>query len=257
MTMRLNTLIVDDEPLARAHLRDLLTSDPDISVLGEAGNGRDAVRLIRDLEPSLVMLDVQMPELSGFDVVREIGADGMPGVIFVTAHDAYALEAFGVFALGYLLKPVRPDQLRAAVGRAKTLLRPEDRRAIAERLTENLDPPPGERSDPERLAIRVDGRILFLRIGEIDWAEAMDNHVRLHLGARTHVVRGTLTALERRLAAGPFLRIHRSTLINVRRVIEAQPWFGGDFVLILADGTRLTSGRSHRPQVQEFLRQSL
>lgn len=257
MTTRLDTLIVDDEPLARAHLRELLAVDPDIYVAGEAGNGRDAVRLIRDLEPSLVMLDIQMPELSGFDVVREIGPDGMPGVIFVTAHDSYALEAFGVFALGYLLKPVRPDQLEAALGRAKSLLKPEDRQALAARLPEPLEPPPNERLDPDRLAIRVDGRILFLRIADIDWVEAMDNHVRLHLGSRTHVVRGTLTALERRLGAPMFLRIHRSTLVNVHRVVEAQPWFGGDFVLILADGTRLTSGRSHRPRVQEFLRQSL
>jgi two-component system LytT family response regulator len=112
-------------------------------------------------------------------------------------------------------------------------------------------------SDPERLAIRVDGRIIFLKIADIDWVEAMDNHVRLHLGTKVHVVRGTLTNLERRLAAGRFLRIHRSTLVNVNRVVEAQPWFGGDFVLILGDGTRLTSGRSHRPQVQRFLRQSL
>ena len=257
MTTRLNTLIVDDEPLARTHLRELLSTDPDVQVSGEAGNGRDAVRLIRDLEPSLVMLDIQMPELSGFDVVHEIGPDAMPGVIFVTAHDSYAMEAFGVFALGYLLKPVRPDQLQAALARAKSLLRPEDRNALAASLTERLDPPAPERSDPERLAIRVDGRILFLRIAEIDWVEAMDNHVRLHIGTRTHVVRGTLTNLERRLAAGRFLRIHRSTLVNVTRVVEAQPWFGGDFVLILADGTRLTSGRSHRPHVQEFLRQSL
>ena len=162
-----------------------------------------------------------------------------------------------MFALGYLLKPVRPDQLQAALARAKSLLRPEDRNALAASLTERLDPPAPERSDPERLAIRVDGRILFLRIAEIDWVEAMDNHVRLHIGTRTHVVRGTLTNLERRLAAGRFLRIHRSTLVNVTRVVEAQPWFGGDFVLILADGTRLTSGRSHRPHGQEFLRQSL
>ena len=164
MTTRLNTLIVDDEPLARTHLRELLSTDPDVQVSGEAGNGRDAVRLIRDLEPSLVMLDIQMPELSGFDVVHEIGPDAMPGVIFVTAHDSYAMEAFGVFALGYLLKPVRPDQLQAALARAKSLLRPEDRNALAASLTERLDPPAPERSDPERLAIRVDGRISYIRI---------------------------------------------------------------------------------------------
>jgi two-component system, LytTR family, response regulator len=257
MTMRLDTLIVDDEPLARTHLRELLSAHPDVHITGECGNGRDAVKMVRELEPSLVMLDIQMPELSGLDVVREIGASSMPAVIFVTAHDAYALDAFGVFAVGYLLKPVQPEQLQAALARVKSIQPPAIRDDAGMRLTDTATPPNGEGSDPERLAIRVDGRIIFLRIADIDWVEAMDNHVRLHLGTRTHVVRGTLTNLERRLAAGRFLRIHRSTLVNVNRVIEAQPWFGGDFVLILGDGTRLTSGRSHRPQVQRFLRQSL
>lgn len=256
MTMRLDTLIVDDEPLARTHLRELLSAHPDVHITGECGNGRDAVNMVRDLEPSLVLLDIQMPELSGLDVVREIGPASMPAVIFVTAHDAYALDAFGVFAVGYLLKPVQPEQLQAALTRVKSIQAPVQRDDAGIRLTDTAGPPNGEGSDPERLAIRVDGRIVFLKIADIDWVEAMDNHVRLHLGSRVHVVRGTLTNLERRLASG-FLRIHRSTLVNVSRVVEAQPWFGGDFVLILGDGTRLTSGRSHRPQVQRFLRQSL
>jgi two-component system LytT family response regulator len=256
MTMRLDTLIVDDEPLARTHMRELLSAYSDVHIAGECGNGRDAIRMVRELEPSLVLLDIQMPELSGLDVVREIGPSSMPAVIFVTAHDTYALDAFGVFAVGYLLKPVQPDQLQAALARVKSIQAPALRDDSAMRLTDTASPPM-EGSDPERLAIRVDGRIVFLRIAEIDWVEAMDNHVKLHLGSRAHVVRGTLTNLERRLAAGKFLRIHRSTLVNVNRVVEAQPWFGGDFVLILGDGTRLTSGRSHRPQVQRFLRQSL
>jgi two-component system LytT family response regulator len=254
---RARALIVDDEPLARAHVRQLLAADPEIEVVGECGNGRDAVTAIRKRSPDLVLLDIQMPELDGFGVVREIGVERMPVVIFITAYDEFALKAFEVYALAYLLKPVDRDRFAEAVDRAKAYLRrgaPDDVGARLAALLEQV----GERATrAERLAIKVDGRILFVSIDDIDWIEAMDNHVRLHLGARSYVVRGTLSGIEHRLPPGKFLRTHRSTIVNVQRVVEVQPWFGGDYVFILADGTRLTSGRSYRQRVQEFIDRSL
>lgn len=255
---RLRALVVDDEPLARAHLRKLLAADPDVEVAGECGNGRDAVAAILEHEPDLVFLDIQMPELDGFQVVRQVGASRMPAVVFVTAYDAYALRAFEVNALAYLLKPVDRERFAEVLERAKTQTRrtaaPSD---FESRLAALLDQTADRSRSEDRLAIKVEGRIIFVRIGDVDWVEAHDNHVRLHVGPRTHVVRGTLTALERRLPAPRFLRAHRSAMVNIDRIAEVQPWFGGDFVIILTDGTRITSGRTYRERVQEFLRRSM
>jgi two-component system, LytTR family, response regulator len=253
----LRALIVDDEPLARAHLRKLIAADPEVEVVGECGNGRDAVAAILERTPDLVFLDIQMPELDGFEVVRQVGASRMPAVVFVTAYNEYALRAFEVYALAYLLKPVDRSRFAHVLERAKGQARLAAPSELESRLTALLEQG-GERGRPDdRLAIKVEGRILFVRIDDIDWVEAEDNHVRLHVGPRTHVVRGTLTALERRLPAPRFLRAHRSAMVNVDRITEVQPWFGGDYVLILADGTRITSGRTYRERVQEFLRKSL
>ncbi|HEX6534112.1 MAG TPA: LytTR family DNA-binding domain-containing protein [Gemmatimonadaceae bacterium] len=254
----LRALVVDDEPLARAHLRKLLAADPEVEVTGECGNGRDAVAAILEQAPDLVFLDIQMPELDGFEVVRQVGTSRMPAVVFVTAYDAYALRAFDVNALAYLLKPVDRERFAAVLERAKALARrPAASSELESRLAALLEQT-GDRGHAEdRLAIKVEGRIIFVRIGDIDWVEAHDNHVRLHVGPRTHVVRGTLTALERRLPAPRFLRAHRSAMVNIDRIAEVQPWFGGDYVLILTNGTRVTSGRTYRDRVQEFLRKSL
>jgi two-component system LytT family response regulator len=257
MRSPIRVLIVDDEPPARAHLRQLLGADPDVEIVGECGNGHDAVAEIRQHHPDLVLLDIQIPELDGFGVVREIGVEQMPVVIFITAYDEFALQAFEVHALGYLLKPVDRDRFAEALARAKAYLRrgaPDD---LSARLAALLEQTAAREPSPDRLAIRVNGRILFIRIDDIDWIEAVDNHVRLHVGPRTHLVRGTLTALERRLPASKFLRTHRSVIVNVHRIAEIQPWFGGDYVIILADGTRHTSGRSYRQKVHDFVRRAL
>ena len=246
-------LIVDDEPLARAHLRELLAEAGGVDVIGECGDGRDAVRRIREESPDLVLLDVQIPELDGFGVVREVGATRMPMVIFVTAYDEYALQAFDVFALAYLLKPVSRERFAGALARARALLLGNSGSDTASRLTKLLERVSESRPRDDRLSIKVDGSILFVRVDEIDWLEADDNHVKLHLGQRTHQVRGTLASFEQRLPPGKFLRIHRSTMVNVRRIAEVQPWFAGDYVFILAGGARLTSGRSYRHTVREFM----
>jgi two-component system LytT family response regulator len=256
MMQPVRVLIVDDEPLARAHLRQILAEDHEVEVVGECGNGRDAVSAIREREPELVLLDVQMPELDGFGVVREIGVGAMPAVIFITAYDEYALQAFEVYALGYVLKPVDRTRFAEVLGRAKDTVRCGAVDGVDARLAALLDRV-RVRPQQERLAIKVDGRIIFVLADEIDWLEAVDNHVRIHVGRAIHLVRGTLSAFEKRLPEGQFLRLHRSAIVNVARIAEVQPWFGGDHVIILRDGTRLTTGRSYRQRVQDFLQRAL
>lgn len=255
MSAALRVLLVDDEPLARTHLRALLAAEPDVEILGECGDGASAVRAIRETQPDLVLLDIQMPEGDGFAVVREVGPDRMPPVIFVTAYDEHAIRAFTVHALAYLLKPVEGPRLHDELARVRAHRRRDAEAELVARLEGLLGE--GTVPSPDRLAVKVDGRILFLETRDIDWAEGADNHVRLHLGPRTHLVRGTLTELARRLPTGRFLRVHRSALVNVARIVEVQPWFGGDFVVILAGGRRITTGRSYRSQVQDFLRRSM
>ena len=257
MSTTLRVLLVDDEPLGRTHLRALLAEEAGVDVVAECGDGASAVAQIREIQPDLVLLDIQMPELDGFGVVRAVGPDRMPLVIFVTAYDEHALEAFGVHALAYLLKPVERARLHEELARARAVRSHQTESDLAARLAAMLADRAPTPQGEERIAVKVDGRILFLDTREIDWAEGADNHVRLHMGSRTHRVRGTLTELARRLPAHRFLRVHRSALINVARIAEVQPWFGGDFVVILATGARVTTGRSYRPQMQEFLRRSM
>ena len=256
MTAPIRTLIVDDEPLARRHLRTLLADHADITVIGEAGNGKDAIAAIRKEHPDLVLLDIQMPELDGFGVVKEIGAGRMPVVVFVSAFDEYALEAFEAHALDYIMKPVKRDRFHATIRRAADLIGKrggDDLRGSLTRLLERVE---SERKFPSRLAIKTEGRVRFLKAAEIDWIETDGDHVKFHVGPQTYLHRTTLTRLEERLSPKMFLRIHRSIVVNVERVRELQPWFQGDYVLILSDGTRLTSGRSYRERVREFVARS-
>jgi two-component system LytT family response regulator len=245
-------MIVDDEPLARRRLRSLLSGEPDVEIIGEYGNGRDAVTAIRETKPDLVFLDIQMPELDGFGVVREVGAAAMPAVVFVTAFDEYALKAFDVHAFDYLLKPVDRDRFASTIRRARGRASGDDARVLGDRLEALLAEVRGRRLEPQRLPIRKDGRIFLVRPEDIDWLEADGNHVRVHIGKESHLIRETLSKLESRLPERSFMRIHRSTLVNIARIREIQPWFQGDYVLLLTDGTRLTSGRSYRDRVRSL-----
>jgi len=263
----LRALIVDDEPLARARLRELLEDERDVEVVGECGNGSDAVTAIARDHPDLVLLDIQMPELDGFGVVRAVGVDRMPAVVFVTAHDEHAVAAFEVHAVDYVLKPVDPDRFAQAVRRAKRRIAAaagqsgarDDDRDLRERLAALVAEvsaavaPAGTAVASGRLAIKGDGRVVFVRIADVDWVEAMDNYVRLHVGRDVHMMRETLSNLETRLAGATFLRIHRSAIVNIERIREVQPWFAGDYVVILTDGTKLTTGRRYRAAVQALL----
>lgn len=248
---RIRVLVVDDEPVARSHLCALLEDRGDVQVIGECGDGRSAVERIRALGPDLVLLDVQMPELDGLGVVRAIGPDRMPAVVFVTAHDQHAVDAFEVHALDYVLKPVHRTRFNGAIDRVLSILQSgtavNRSRPLAEAL-ERLSAP-----GPERLAIKSGDRVLYLRIADIDWIEAADDLVRLHVGKQVHDHRATMAQIEQRLPPSRFLRIHRSTIVNVDRIREFQPWFQGDWILVLADGTRLQSGKSYRKRIRELM----
>jgi len=257
----LRVVIVDDEPVARRHVRSILAADPEIMVMGECGNGRDAIALIRATTPDLVLLDVQMPELDGFGVLAalaEATSERMPEVIFVTAYDEYAVRAFDVHALDYVLKPIVRARLTQAVARAKARARsgPGDSGDAERRLHELLTMLGNATPRREgRIAVRVDGRLVFIATGSIDWIEAMDDYVRIHAGRTSSLVRGTLTAFEKELGP-PFLRVHRSAIVNTERVREVEPLPTGDYRITLLDGVRLPSGRRYRSSVADFLRAS-
>ena len=249
---RIRALVVDDEPVARGHLRALLEDRGDVQVIAECGDGRTAVERIQSLGPDLVLLDVQMPGLDGLEVVRTIGADRMPPVVFVTAHDQHAVEAFEVHALDYVLKPVHRARFNGAIDRVVGLIRSgsakHDNRPLAEAL-ERLSPAIAA----ERLAIRAGERVLYLRVADIDWIEAADDLVRIHVGKNVHDHRATMAQIEQRLPSTKFVRIHRSTIVNLERIREFQPWFQGDWILVLADGTRLQSGKSYRKRIRDLM----
>ncbi|HEX8847799.1 MAG TPA: LytTR family DNA-binding domain-containing protein [Pyrinomonadaceae bacterium] len=248
----IRTLIVDDEPLARRGIRAQLASEDDFEIIGECGNGREAVATILELSPDLVFLDVQMPELDGFGVVERVGIERMPAVIFVTAYDKFALRAFEVHALDYLLKPFDAERFAKALARARAQIERRNISDLSRRLQTLIDDLKTDRKYAERLVVKSAGRIFFLGVEEIDWIEAADNYVRLHLGSDSHLLRETMSSLEGRLDPAQFLRIHRSTIINVRRIKELQPLFRGEYEITLKDGTRLASGRVYRDKLQEL-----
>jgi two-component system LytT family response regulator len=251
-TSSVKILIVDDEPLARRHLRTILSSDPDVVLVGEASNGREAIQMVAKLSPDVVLLDVQMPELDGFSVVTQLDPEHMPMIVFVTAHDSYALKAFDVHAIDYVLKPVERDRLLQAIGHAKSRLASPDRKAAAGEMQQVIEEMRAMRG-ADRLAIRVDGKHLLLPTDSIDWIEAVDDYVRIHIAKTSHLVRGTLASFHSRLPS-VFMRIHRSAIVNTSRIKEVFPNEQGDFRITLQDGTRLPSGRSYRSTVAEFLR---
>ena len=250
---KITTLIVDDEPLGRERIRTLLAADPEIEVVGESSDGRQAVASIAKLKPKLLFLDVQMPEMNGFEVLEAVAGAEMPVVIFVTAYDHYAVKAFQVHALDYLLKSFDRERFSEAVGRAKAEIAKGREHRFDERLVALLEDLQEQRGKPERLVVRSGGRIFFLSVGEIDWIEAADNYVCLHVGLASHLLRGTMASIEERLDARKFLRIHRSTIVNLDRVLELSPLFHGDYAVRLHDGTELLLSRGYREKLQESL----
>jgi len=254
----LRVLVVDDESLARQRLLSLLTRVPDVEVVGECQNGLEAVASIRETRPDLVFLDVQMPELDGFDVITEVGTDKMPPVIFVTAFDDYAVSAFEFGAFDYLLKPVDHVRFHQTLDRARKRIResPATGVGVASQLGALLRRLSEREASSNRIGVKVNGRILFLDPDEIYWIQARDDLARIHLAEVAYDVREPLSHLEARLPGDRFLRVHRSTIVNTRQVREAQPFDQGDQLLVLRNGKRITTGRSYRKAVQEFLKRA-
>ena len=268
--MPIRVLLADDEPLARRRLLRFLRAETDADVVAECGSGTEAVRLLRSEPVDLALLDVQMPDLDGFGVIAEVGAERMPPVIFVTAYDAYALRAFEVHALDYLLKPVTADRFREAFTRARDHLDRATTASMGRRLkamlatvlaNEDADGGgaagaaaagvlPERQRYADRLTIKANGRVFFVRVNEVDWFEAHGNYVRVHVGTTTHLIREALSVVEASLTPDRFARIHRSTIVNIDRIKELQPWFAGDYIVLLKDGTQLKLSRTYRDQLQ-------
>ena len=235
----MRVLVVDDEALARRNVTVLLRSDPDIESIAECASGSEAVEAIRTWRPDLVFLDVQMPECGGFDVLELLGAQLPPTIIFVTAHDEYALRAFEAGALDYLLKPFDDARFRRALHRAKDKLA----------HYAPLQPQPAQ-----RLVVRAPGQLLFVNVSDIDWIEAASYYACLHVGGATHIIRRTLAELERDLGEDPFIRIHRSLIVNVDRIRALELQSGGEYEVVLQSGARLRLSRRYRKRLQDRMK---
>lgn len=244
--MPIRTVIIDDETLARDRVKRFLRDESDIEIIGECGNGSDAVKAIKEQKPDLVFLDIQMPEKNGFEVIRSLGAKDLPVVVFVTAYDQYALQAFDVHALDYLLKPFNRERIHRAVARAREQIKHRRMGTIDERLTSLIADLKQEKKYLERLVVKAVGRVFFLKVDEIDWIEAAGNYVKLHSGRESHMVRETMNGIEAKLDPERFLRIHRSTVVNIDRIKELHPMFSGDYAVLLRDGTELALSRNYR-----------
>jgi two-component system, LytTR family, response regulator len=250
--MTITVLVVDDEPLARQRLQRLLRADPEVKLLAACGDGRAAVAAIHEHRPDLVFLDVQMPEMNGFEVLAAVGVPQMPAVIFVTAFDRFALKAFEARALDYLLKPFGADRVQAALERARTFLAGGMRRKLEQQLTGLLQASATVREAPDILVKKRD-RVLVLKPQEVDFIEAYGDYVRLHVGQEVHVLRATLGEMERKLAPAGFARIHRSRLVNWERVREFTAHRDQDPVVLLKNGTRLTASPGCLKELEQRL----
>ena len=245
--MNIRALIVDDEPLARQRLRDLLADESGIEVVGECGDGSSAVLAIETQTPDLVFLDVQMPELDGFEVIESVGADRMPATLFVTAHDRHALKAFEVHAIDYLLKPFDRKRFHEALERARIWVGRSQE--APGRMASLLQDVQDSRPPMERILVRSGDHHLLLKTSDIQWIEAEDNYVRLHVEGTSYLVRQTMGRMLERLDPARFKRIHRSSIVNLDCVKELRPWFHGDYMVLLSDGTKLTMPRTYRDQI--------
>ena len=259
MMSSIRALVVDDEPLARRRLRSLLREESDIEVVGECGDGSAAATEIETLAPDLVFLDVQMPEADGFDVLEAVGVQKMPVVVFVTAHDDYALKAFEVHALDYLLKPFSRERFKAATARAREEVRRrrEEGPNGFDELAALVRELHGAGRRPERLVVRDGGRVSFIRVDEIDWIESAGNYLRIHVGADAHLLRGTIKGTAERLDPEAFLRISRSTIVNLDCVRAVYPWTRGELVVVMRDGTQLPTTGEHGRRLRDRLKAGL
>ncbi len=254
----LRVVIVDDEHIARQRMRRLLESEAALTIVAECATGVEAVAAVKQLMPDLLLLDVQMPELDGFAVVEALSPDTMPLVIFVTAHNAHAIRAFDVHAVDYVLKPIVAERLHTALERARKhhgITRAAERHEQLRQFLGSLDGSAtrsvtSTTEGLDRILVREDGRMLFVKTADIDWIEAYANYVKIHAGSAVHLMRETMASMEKMLPHGKFARIHRSTIVNLDRVVEMKPWMSGDYDVLLSTGARLKLSRSYRNRIE-------
>jgi two-component system LytT family response regulator len=257
---KVRTLIVDDESLARRTVRGLLLADPEIEIIGECRSGSEAVAFIRKQTPDLLFLDIQMPGMNGFETLTKIGVENIPAIVFVTAYDKYALKAFEVHAIDYLLKPFTDERFAAALAQAKQQIQMKE----VNRLSRNLVAVIAQQARSEsisskrnrfltRFMIQSSGRAAFIKASDVDWIGADDYYIKLHVNGRTHLLRMSLNELEEKLDPDQFLRIHRSAIVNFERVKELQQNANNEWVVLLKDGTELKLSRSRRERLKQFL----
>jgi two-component system LytT family response regulator len=261
--MTVRAIIVDDEDLARRGIRALLKRAGDVEIVSECGSGEEAIRAINAVEPELVYLDIQMPGKTGFDVIGALPETKCPHVIFVTAFDRFAIKAFEIHALDYLLKPVNEARFNESLARARAAVAGTRDGSMIRRfmqLTQELRASPGQNSSAplaDRIPVKSQGRVIIVNVGEIDWVEADGDYVSVHVGAKSWLLRETIVAAEARLALSGFVRIHRSTLVNIYRVRELLPLSKGEFTVVLLDGTELKLSRNYRFALERLLGKAL
>ncbi|MCG8457286.1 MAG: LytTR family DNA-binding domain-containing protein [Holophagales bacterium] len=256
--MPIRTILIDDEPLAREKLRTFLKDEPDIEILTECRDGKEAVETVDAARPDLIFLDVQMPELDGFEVLDNLEPESMPTVIFTTAYDQYALKAFEVHAVDYLLKPFDRNRFSEALARARKEVERSQLGDVKQQLLALLREVGEKRPQyPARIVVKSSGKVVFLKVEDLDWVDAAGNYVKLHVGGESHLLRETMTGLEKRLDPSQFIRIHRSTIVNIERIKELQQQFHGDYLVVLEAGQRLTLSRSYREKIQQLLDRAL
>ena len=251
--MTIRAMIVDDEPLARRRIRNLLAEAEGVEVVAQCANGETAIQAIEESPPDLLFLDIQMPEVDGFDVLQAVGVGRVPVVIFVTAYDQFALRAFEAHALDYLLKPFDDERFEAALRRARGRIHQRQGADLDPRLRALLEEVRGGRGYLQRLVVPTGHRSIFIRTEEIDWLEAERNYIRLHVRGRTHLLRENLSRIEAALDPARFCRIHRSTIVNIDRIQAVESLFRGEYLVVLHDGTKLTSGRGYRGNLHRVM----
>jgi two-component system, LytTR family, response regulator len=253
----IRALIADDEPLARERITRLLSSETDVQIVSQCRDGLEAITSIKNSRPDLAFLDIEMPEIDGLGILREIPPDATPVIIFTTAYDHYAIQAFEAHALDYLLKPFDEERFRRALQRARTHLENLRSKDLAERLLAALEEArPATTSEGDRLVIKSGGKVVFLKLEEIDWVEAAANYVHIHVGNEGYYMRETMNSFEARLDPSRFIRIHRSTIVNLAKIKELQPCNNGEFIVVLRNGKELSLSRGFRDRIQSFLQRT-
>lgn len=260
MKNKIRVLIVDDEPLARHGIRQHLETETDFEIAGEAANGREAIAAMQTLAPDLVFLDIQMPLLDGFSLIEKIGVENLPAIVFVTAYDEYAIRAFEINALDYLLKPIDAERFHKTLDRVRGRVHNEQTTELDQRLSallHELEAAKLSGAQPrylERVAVKKTGHITLIDVDEIEWISSQGNYVRLHVKSETHLLRETMDGIERKLDPQKFLRLRRSTIVRMTEIKEMYPLFNGEYLIVLKDGTKLSSSRRYRHNLSPLLK---